>query len=378
MSQMEQRFNVLFTAPEYTLGESIAAFKAGAGRLSPRRTERSDNLVLYRPSHLFPRFYRTREGLNSVSTALRMWEIRRTLRARNWNGRRVAYVWQPDFVDVLGRLDEAVSVFHCHDYYPALQPEGPQGKVHPEVAERRIRQLESCLQKADLVVTASEAIADQMRAHHDRDYQVVENGVNFEVVNAGLQAPCPAELEQIPRPIVGCIGRINQKIDCRLLLDIALARPDWSVLLMGPVVSRLPLEQQSAFDAFLAAPNTFYIEGRPWNELPPYFAQLDVGLMPYRMDGIWTRFGFPLKFYEYLAVGKPTVSSKLLPLEKYQSVVHLAEGVEQWVEMIERSLEDPGPAVKAQRIELAEQNSWKNRSEQIINMICDRIGDRSV
>jgi hypothetical protein len=90
------------------------------------------------------------------------------------------------------------------------------------------------------------------------------------------------------------------------------------------------------------------------------------------------RYGFPLKFYEYLVVGKPTVSSKLLSSGPYQPLARLAEGVDQWVEIIERSLEDSDPAVKAQRAKRSEQNSLKNRSERIINMICDRIGDHSV
>jgi len=157
------------------------------------------------------------------------------------------------------------------------------------------------------------------------------------------------------------------------MVEIARCRPDWSVILMGPVLSGMPADGLEDLKVFRALPNGFYIPGRPAHELPGYYDVVDVGLMAYRLQN-WAPYIFPLKFFEFLAVGKPVVSSPLGSLDPYANFVRYAVGVEEWLVAIGDALQDSAPERIEERRRLARLNSWEQRARTVFDLIQDRLG----
>ncbi|MGQ0644304.1 MAG: hypothetical protein ACT4O3_02300, partial [Elusimicrobiota bacterium] len=240
MSAMGAPHRVLYVLPEENADAVLrdlarrpwAALRGSAGersfprRLSPSGLERiGERLYQLRTGKLYPKFYISRR-LNEASTRLRAREIRRVLDGLGWDN-RIFYVWNPRFADLMGRLGEKLTVLHCHDYYPAFCPEGP---ARAEASSR----FRAAVEKADLVFAAGESILREVRAVRAGGV-LVENGVDFRRFRRAAGAETPGELADLPRPLIGYVGRLNRKVDIPLMAELARARPEWSFLLMGPV-----------------------------------------------------------------------------------------------------------------------------------------------
>ena len=355
LSEMSRHVNVFYSNQERTIGDNQSTLQG--------RQNISSSLYIHTPSMALPNFFNPLLlRLNPFMRRLRIQEIKQILQKKHWITPIVNYIWHPHFADLLGELNECVSVFHCHDYYPEFM-QGKQSDVDP-----LIKNMELALNKADLVFVSSSAIGIKMQEHVKREYTVIENGVNFSLFHRGASLPLPAELADIPHPIMGYIGRINCKIDFKLLLAIARARPDFSVLLMGPLAGELPSDLQAMFDTLRALPNFFYIPEKSPADLPPYFNAIDVGIMPYRL-ATWAQYGFPLKLFEYFAVGKPCVCSPLSSIKMYYPAVLFALTLAEWLEAIDKALVEKDQKFSVERIKCAEKNTWAARVEQIFSQI---------
>jgi len=360
-TSLAKRMPVLYVTPEQRFDAVIAGLRSPATRkpLLARTTPIRDNLVHLDPGGVFPRFYETKTALNRWSGRQRMNRINRTVASLGWPGKKIVYVWNPDFHDVFGGLGETLSIFHCVDYFPHYFREGtPHRKVS-------IRNLETCLRRADIVLTTCGVLEDKLAEHVDRKYTRLLHGVDIEAFTAGLRAEEPDDLKDIPHPRLAHIGRINNKIDTGLLADIAEQNPQWSVVLMGPVVSDLSEATRKGLARLESLPNAFLLPGRRPHELPPYYGAVDVGLMAYHMS-FWVPYGFPLKFFEFLGAGKPMICSPLDSMTEFPEFVTLADSTESWIEAINVALATDSEAKRARRKELASLSSWDHRAGEIL------------
>src|SRR5690606_492830 len=139
----------------------------------------------------------------------------------------------------------------------------------------------------------------------------------------------PADLASIPRPRIGYIARLDERTDTDTLAGIAQARPDWSIVVIGDRAFQSP-EHAAAFDALARLPNVHALGGRPRGSIPAYARGLDVCLLSDRTDN-WGRFVQPIKAYEYLACGRPVVSTRIDAVADFDGLVRVADDVAGWV-----------------------------------------------
>jgi glycosyltransferase involved in cell wall biosynthesis len=330
-----------------------------------RSREVMPHLVDLRPWPWLPRIGQWSD-LDRFLQKLHFARIRSSLRRRGWTN-RILYVWHPDLADMVGRFDERLVVFHCYDDYTAF--------AHLSNAERLVvtDRMHRLLQRADLVFATGEAL----RARLGRDdAHIVPNAVDYALYARALAAdePPPDELARIPHPILAHMGRLNVKVDFRLLAAIARARRDWSVVLIGPVLGEFPPTERAALDELLTQPNAHHIDGKPVPEIPRYLKHIDVGLMAYRPMG-WVQHISPIKLYEYTAAGKPIVASDIAELRRHPEYVTIARSPDEWVGAIAHWLShDAEPLVQA-RLAFARANSWDARCRTILSLIATKLGD---
>ena len=233
--------------------------------------------------------------------------------------------------------------------YDCMDQVGSFADALPGAAEAEL-ELFGCV---DLVFTGGRSLYDDKRGLHPRVHlfpSSVDRG-HFARARDGL--PEPPEMASLPRPRLGWFGVIEERVDLELLAGLARARPDWQIVMVGPVV-------RLADDALPREPNLHFLGMRRYEELPAYLGAWDVALMPFALNRS-TTFISPTKTLEYLAGGRPVVSTPVRDVvEPYGSAgaVEIATGVDGFVEAVERVLAGDGRARRTAAEGLLEDTSW--------------------
>lgn len=212
------------------------------------------------------------------------------------------------------------------------------------------------LQRADLVVAVSPPLlADS--SHHNARTVLLPNGADVD----HFAKPSISALPDLgPGPVLGYLGAVSWRLDVELLDQLAASRPDWQVVLVGKVSVDLPDH-----------PNLHAVGPRSWAQLPAWTHRFDVGLVPYQVDDTFNRSSFPLKVFDYLASGRPVVSTPLPGLEGLYPCVRLASGLDDFAAAVEGVLAG-GPGPDACR-ELAAANSWDSRAAALDELLDRRL-----
>jgi len=224
----------------------------------------------------------------------------------------------------------------------------------PRAARRDARDHRRMLRQNDIVWAISKAlVADIATTRPDAH----ETGVGVEYTDfaQAVEADAPRGMRQIARPRIGLVGNLNDRVDWPLLERIAHSRPSWQLVLVGPLYHSSEAAEV-ALEELIRLENVHHIPPVAQEEIPGCIAALDVCLIPYRLTPATTRIN-SLKAYQYLASGKPVVSSKIPSVEELGDVVHCADR-DDFVAAIERALADDSPGAVAQRRERARAFDW--------------------
>lgn len=269
-------------------------------------------------------------------------------------GRIVLYIWRPEFAEYASLLPHELLCYHIDDEY-GFDPDC-DAPISPEET--------ALLKKADLAFIHSKTLMAK-KGHINPNTHQVPNGVDFELYRRVIEEgqPEPPDLAAIPHPRIGYMGHIKRHLDLPLLREIATSRPDWHIVMIGPVrESHEDIKDDVA--ALRQQPNVHFLGGKAATELPRYVNGFDVGIMPYRHTN-YTKYIYPLKMHEYFACGKPVVSTRLKNIEEFADILHFAEAAEDWTAAISNALETDSADCRQARIQVAKNNSWKERVQII-------------
>ncbi|CAN7377805.1 UDP-galactopyranose mutase [Phenylobacterium sp. LjRoot219] len=191
-------------------------------------------------------------------------------------------------------LSSVCTVYDCMDELANLR------FAPPELAglEREL------MTAADVVFTGGYSLWEAKRKRHPNIHPFPSSVDRPHFASARRAAEPPADQAQIPGPRLGFYGVIDERIDQDLLAALADARPDWSVVIVGPVLKIDPASLPQR-------PNLHYLGPKDYEELPRYLSGWDVALMPFALNDS-TRFISPTKTPEYLAGGRPVVSTPIV------------------------------------------------------------------
>lgn len=261
---------------------------------------------------------------------------------------------QAQALPLISAIDPSVSIYHCSDELASVSgfPES-YGSIE-----------EDLIAACDAVVATSERLAAAKRFYHDK-VLTVRNAADYNhfarVGNA--QVPIPEDLHSIRRPIIGYVGSMYEWIDYDLVHRLAGQRPEWSFVFIGPGRVRL-------LDKLSSLPNVHFLGARQYAQVPNYLHSFEVAWIPFRYHDVTLK-ASPIKFYEYLAAGRPTVSTKLPDLEQFSSVAHLASTSDEFMEAITYALDDDTVERRAARMAVARQHSWDARFEDMLQLISE-------
>jgi UDP-galactopyranose mutase len=219
-------------------------------------------------------------------------------------------------------------------------------------------------QRADLVFTGGQSLYEAKRSHHARVMMFPSSVDIAHFARARALQDEPADQASIPQPRLGYFGVIDERMDLALLEGVARARPDWHLVLLGPVVK---------IDAATLpqAPNIHYLGPKKYDDLPRYIASWHVALLPFARNEA-TRFISPTKTPEYMAAGRPVVSTSIRDVVRpygQQGLVRIADTVEEFVAACAAAMtEDASERVRAADAFLR-QTSWDGTWAQMGRLV---------
>jgi glycosyltransferase involved in cell wall biosynthesis len=205
-------------------------------------------------------------------------------------------------------------------------------------------------------------LVEELRANHEKPIHLFPPGIDLEVFP---QNPLFKPRVNRPRVVVGCIGSLGQQIDWQTLHALARSEQQLDFRFVGtvPEVTR----QAPGFQEFVRLPNVFFQGMVPHETVPSIIDGFDLCTIPYKVNA-YTAGVNPLKLVEYLALGKPIVSSPI-PAVDCRNLVYTASGVEAWRTALRQALaEDKEERFRA-RVEFAHGQSYENRISQLLTLI---------
>lgn len=309
--------------------------------------------------------YSTVDSIYSQSTVLH--ELQRIIKVLNLDN-IVFWSYNPLFTalleDVGHKIDRQAFVFDAVDNWlehPAFK------KLHNDlkVGYQIIRQ------DADLIFTVSENLQNNLFKDSKKCYWV-PNGIEVEhfiVSDANYQLP--EELKNIQKPIIGYHGVIEDRVDLDLIKYVAQHNPDKSVVLIGAGIWK---NQSKILEKkFAEEKNVHLIPFVPYQELPKYLHAFDVGIVPHKLNE-FTRSMNPLKLYEYLAAGKPVVTTSVEGVEDFHNLLYVADENEAFNQKIQLALREDNRDLRQTRVEVVADDSWYGRMQLMMNYLMEVLG----
>lgn len=273
--------------------------------------------------------------------------------------RPILWTFLPNVNRLLGRLGEQMVIYHCVDEYSAFSGVPQKALIHME---------QDLVRRADIVFTSAENLCHERRQLNPNTH-FIPHGVDLahfaRATHPGTRIP--EEIGRLPRPVVGFFGLLADWVDLELVRAIAISRPHWSIALIGKAVTDL--------GALKGLGNIHILGQKPYSALPGYCRGFDVGIIPFRTNGLTVRAN-PLKLREYLAAGLPVVSTPLPEVVRYNGLVHLADGAAPFVAGIEAALRERSEAMDRHRQEALRAEGWKARVEEMSKIVGQHLDTR--
>ncbi|HEY6048983.1 MAG TPA: glycosyltransferase family 1 protein [Sphingomicrobium sp.] len=228
------------------------------------------------------------------------------------------------------------------------------------------------IDRADIVFTGGSSLYEAKKNRHDNVHCFPSSVDRVHFLKARARQFEPADQEDLPRPRLGFYGVIDERFDTELLGRVAEMRPDWTFVMLGPVV-------KISEDELPKRPNIHYLGGKTYAELPAYLSGWDVALMPFAMNES-TEFISPTKTPEYLAGGKPVVSTPIRDVVRHyghMESVKIAATAEEFVHACEEALElsahpDKGWLAEADLVLSA--TSWDTTQARMAGLVAEILG----
>jgi glycosyltransferase involved in cell wall biosynthesis len=269
--------------------------------------------------------------------------------------RPILWSFMPNVGGLVGRLGERMVVYHCVDEYSAFTG------VPVEALRRMERDL---VKRSAIVLTSSSSLRDERRPLNPETY-FIPHGVDVAHFSKALSptTEVPAEMRRLPRPVIGFFGLIADWVDLSIFRALAMAHPEWSIVLIG----------RSACDTRVLRdmPNVHFMGQKPYAALPACCRGFDVAVLPFQVNRLTLRAN-PLKLREYLAAGLPVVATPLPEVARYRGLVRLAETPMAFVAHVEEALRETGAEAAHRRLSAMQAEGWEARVEQMSRIITQR------
>lgn len=273
--------------------------------------------------------------------------------------RYFTWYYTPMALPFTDHLSPELVIYDCMDELSAF-------KFAPPELTAREKEL---FKKADLVFTGGHSIYESKKSEHHNIFPFPSSIDKHHFGVARTHKNDPFDQAHIPHPRFGYFGVVDERFDIELLDTVAKAKPDWHFIILGPVVKidEASLPKHS---------NIHYLGGKKYEELPAYISGWDIATIPFAMNES-TKFISPTKTPEYLAAGKPVLSTPIKDVVSpygENRLVHIVRNGEEFIRAAEKELKKKRKAAWLKKVDdFLAFNSWDRTWSQMVRTIEDTL-----
>ncbi len=247
-------------------------------------------------------------------------------------------------------LQPSLTVYHCVD--PIIMA---YDKKHGEISEKML------VENSDVVICTSRQLYSDKKLLNQNTY-FIPNAADADHFQKALDqnTVTDSRITDLPKPVIGYIGTIERRLDYELLRNVVEQHPDKAFVFAGPV------NRYFVPEWFMNKPNIHLIGPIKYSEIPSVLKGFDITIIPFKSDDVSATI-FPLKLFEYLASGKPVVSTNFNPdLEEFTGdTVSYCDDSLSFSKALDNSLLNDDDSKRSSRIGLSSINTWKERAAEI-------------
>lgn len=292
-------------------------------------------------------------GFNSLLLRCQIHRITNKLGISN----PLVWVACPAACDVAVKINKSKLVYQRTDRF----------EEYPNVDAGVISEYDHKLkQSADLTVFVSRKLFEQEKSQCRRAI-FLDHGVDYEMfAQAENNVNKPDDIAGVKQPIVGFFGGIDDHTsDIAFLEKVTGLLPEMSFVFVGKASSNC--------SGLKSHPNVIMLGQKPYQEIPRYGRVFNAAIMPWRQNR-WIEACNPIKLKEYLALGKPVISTPFPQLQEYKDVVYEARTPEEFSEKIKLALKEDSPRLIAARREKVRNQTWDSKAQLVLNELFNGSG----
>jgi UDP-galactopyranose mutase len=277
--------------------------------------------------------------------------------------RYYSWYYTPMALPFTDHLNPEVVIYDCMDELSAFKFAPPQ----------LVQYEKELFTKADIVFTGGHSIYESKKTAHHNIYSFPSSIDKHHFIKARRMKAEAEDQKHIPHPRFGFFGVVDERFDIALLDEVAKAKPHWHFVILGPVVKIDPatLPQHK---------NIHYLGGKKYEELPAYIGGWDIAMIPFAMNES-TRFISPTKTPEYLAAGKPVISTPIRDVVSpygENQLVHIISNATEFIAAAEKELAKKRRTAWLKKVdEFLAGNSWDRTWSQMVRHIAEVATDRA-
>ena len=322
-----------------------------------RITEVYDNLHIYHSPLFLP--VSNRFPLDKISTFLWIMFVKLAMLKLDIK-KPILWLSKPEMVSYIDKFDEKLVLYHVVDEYSAYSGVSNEQRLLIEKFERKM------LGKSDIVIVVSKSLYYKKKRHNRYTY-LIPNGVDYNAYEKALNSnrPSPRDIFEIAKPIIGYSGLIAAKLDLELIKHVAKLHPEWSIVLIGSINEKYCRDKIKNLKSLK---NVYFLGQKNIELIPYYIKAFDICILPYIVNEHSENIS-PLKLYDYLAAGKPIVSTNIRACRMFNKVLKIAFSKEEFNNYIEQLLFEKDVEVVKKRQLFAKNNTWENRINRISRLI---------
>ncbi len=276
----------------------------------------------------------------------------------------VYHVEMEGLEDYIAALPHDLLIYDCVDNYPAF----PRYRKNPKLKDWIIEREKWLAKKADLVFTTAPGLQGKLSKFNKNTFYVGNAGDYERFAKSKRQKAKSKNLvESVSRPVIGFSGAIDgYKVNLPLLVKIAKVYPDYSLVLIGPSGVA---DDEPNLKELKSLQNVQLLGEKPYEEMPGYFSHFDIYIIPYNLNEYTVGGCFPVKFFDALAAGLPTVVTNLPCYQDFFNVCYIAKDDNDFVHLIKTAVEENSPEKILVRRKVAQENSWDNKVNRMLEII---------
>ena len=340
-------FTLLAPFKDKSLWRKLFNFKKNQPKPQP-------NITVYSTPPILPFFNKFR-FINKINQKILSRFINKKLKQHNFNS-PILWCYSPTSCDIIDKIPHGCAIYDCVDRHS-----GYGGLMNPALVDAM--EINLC-KKSDVVFCTAVGLHQRLSPHNKNTF-MIPNGANYELFSKANENSehCPEKLEGIKHPILGFVGMLQDCIDYDMIAALAEAHPEYSIVFIGKT---LPGVDISILQKYSNIKILVLVEQ---SKLPEYISQFDICLNTFK-KGKLSKDVSPLKFYEYLATGKPIVSTpEPEQVLEYRDIIEIADNNAEFIKKCEKILAESNPSGKEQRMLAGKDASWDSRVSQIIEKL---------